>query len=496
MRFPAKLSSHGQFAAIVVAYCAVYLLLRLVLSPVLGTDDVEQAVCSQSLALGCDLRQPPLYTWLQWLTNQIVGEGLFAIFLLKYGLLALLYWLLYRICLRLFADTAVAGIAALSLWLTYPFAVSVHQGVTHSLLLSVLLAASFLVTLQLAERRTLLGYLLLGLLLGLGMLAKYSFALYAAGLVLAALSLPRYQAVLLDARALVTLLVALAVVAPHGLWAWERLDALHGALGGLGQHNVPTAYWLRVASGLASLASALLQFLFPLWLIALIFYPRAFRRLSSPLPHGLQLAGRAMAIAAGLLTLAVLFGGPVEIKPRWMHVILLLAPLYLFGRIAAAGYFPVAKRGYVTTLFLLPVLVIAIWLAQIFLAPKYDKPTRFHAPYDRLARQLGTAGFKQGTIVANELHLAGNMRLFFPDARVVTPAYGHYLPPAQDAAQCLLVWEQHGEPGLPASLQGYLERHGRPIATATPSYIQANYRFSTTATMTLGYLLLPAEYCP
>lgn len=494
MRLPVFQSPHGQFAAIVVAYCVLYFVLRLILSPVLGTDDVEQAVCAQSLALGCDLRQPPLYTWLQWLTNQLAGEGLLAIFLLKYGLLALLYWLLYRIGLRLFADTATAGIAALSLWLAYPFAVGVHQGVTHSLLLSVLLAASFLTALRLEARRSLGGYLLLGLLLGLGMLAKYSFALYAAGLVLAALSLPRYQVLLLDARALATLLAALLVVTPHGLWAWERLDAMHGALGGLGQLNAPAAYWPRVAGGLASLASALLQFLFPLWLIVLIFYPRAFRPLPAPLPDGLRLAGRAMAISAGLLVLAIVFGGPVEIKPRWMHVILLLAPLYLFGRIAAAGYFPVAKHGYVAALFLLPLLVIGVWLGQIFLAPKYGKPTRFHAPYDQLARKIQSVGFASGTLVANELHLAGNMRIAFPDSRIVTPVYAHYLPPAIDSRQCLAVWQSQGHSPIPAELLATLKlpETERPA----PRYIEARYRRSERERMELGFLLLPGGSCP
>ena len=491
MRFPAQLSPHGQFAAIVVAYCAVYLFLRLILSPVLGTDDVEQAICAQSLALGCDMRQPPLYTWLQWLTNLFTSEGLFAIFLLKYGLLFLLYWLLYRIGLRLFHDTAVAGIAALSLWLIYPFAVSVHQGVTHSLLLSVLLAASFLAVLRLDERRTLASYLLLGLLLGLGLLAKYSFALYIAGLIFAALSMPRYQVLLLDARALAGLFVALAVVAPHGLWAWERLDALHGALGGIGQHNAPTSYLPRVLSGLASLVSALVQFLSPLWLIALAFYPRAFRRLSVPLSDDMRLLGRAMAISAGLLALAVLFGGPVEIKPRWMHVILLLAPLYLFGRIATAGYFPVAKNGYVHTLFALPILVIAIWLAQIYLAPKFDKATRFHAPYDVLARQLQGLGFTSGTIVAKELHLAGNMRLFFPDARVVTPAYPQYTPPAHEGRECLLVWEGGGT--VPDSLLGYLSVND--TGDAKTGYLSTPYHHSTHESMVIGYLLLPGKAC-
>lgn len=489
MRFPVQLSPHGQFAAIVVAYCLLHLGLRLILSPVLGTDDVEQAICAQSLALGCDLRQPPLYTWLQWLANRLAGEGMASIFLLKYGLLFLLYWLLYRIGLRLFAHAATACIAALSLWLTYPFAVSVHQGVTHSLLLSVLLAAAFLAALRLTERRGLGAYLLLGLLLGLGLLAKYSFALYAAALALAAFSLPRYRAVLLDRRIALTLALALLVVMPHGLWAWERLAALHGALGGIGQHGAPAGYLPRVASGLTSLFSALVQFLFPLWLIVLAFYPRAFRPLRTPPAEPLRLLGRLIAIAAGLLAVVVLLGGPVEIKPRWMHAILLLAPLYLFGRIEAAGYDNTARRGYLVVLFLLPVLVIVAWLGQTYLAPRLGQTTRFHAPYDQIAAQIRAAGFERGTIVADGLHLAGNMRIAFPASRIVTPAYPQYRPPGSASGPCLIVWEgKEASAGLRALLPANMG--------LTPSEARAYYRNSETKEMTVGYLLLPAGRCP
>ncbi|NWG86114.1 MAG: glycosyltransferase family 39 protein [Hydrogenophilaceae bacterium] len=493
--FP-RLNSH-TFLLIVGLYAVLHFALRLIFSPVLGTDDVEQAVCAQSLALGCDLRQPPLYTWLQWLTNQVAGLGLASIFLLKYGLLFLAYLFLYLIGRRLFNRTATAVLAALSLWLTYPFAVSVHQGVTHSLLLSLLLAASFHAFLRLEEKRHLAGYLLLGGLLGLGLLAKYSFALYAAGLGLAALSLPRYRAVLLDRRILLSLAVALLVVTPHGLWVWERLPAVHGALGGLGQQTAPSAYLPRISSGLLSLASALIQFLSPFWLILLAFYPRAFRPLKAkPLADPLRLLERSILIGIGLLALVVVLGGPVEIKPRWMHVLLLLAPLYLFGRVEAAAYENTSKRGYVIALFLLPVLVIAAWAAQTYLAPQWHKVTRFHAPYDRIAQQLHTAGFERGTLVANELHLAGNLRLFFPQARVLTPAYAHYLPAAGQTDQCLLVWEDRNGVGVPAALQAYLERHGKPRATGTPAYVRAHYRYSEMETMTVGYLLLPAGGCP
>ncbi len=505
-----------NFLLIAGLYVLVHFGLRLVFSPVLGTDDVEQAICAQSLALGCDLRQPPLYTWLQWLVNQVAGTGLFSLFLLKYGLLFATYLCLYAIGRQLFNHTATAVLAALSLWLTYPFAVSVHQGVTHSLLLSLLMAASFLAFLRLEAKRHWAGYLLFGTLLGLGELAKYSFALYAAALLLAALSLPRYRAVLLDRRMVLTVLAGLLVVAPHGLWAWERLDALHGALGGLGQHAAPAAYLPRVATGLASLASALIQFLFPLWLILLVAFPRAFRPLAAaPAPAPSQREGEAMARSARvmlneplrligrllllgilLLALVVFAGGPVEIKARWMHVLLLLAPLWLFGRIEAVYGAGAAKPAYLFTLFLLPPLVIAAWAAQTYLAPQWHKPTRFHAPYDRIAEQLHSAGVEPGTIVANELHLAGNLRLFFPQARVLTPALPQYRPPGRAAGPCLLIWEGGRGSEPPPALRAYLAEPDLASAQHRPGYLQARYRYSDSASLAVGYLLLPGQPCP
>jgi hypothetical protein len=139
-------------------------------------------------------------------------------------------------------------------------------------------------------------------------------------------------------------------------------------------------------------------------------------------------------------------------------------------------------------------LVIAAWAAQTYLAPQWHKATRFHAPYDRIAHEIRAAGFTHGTIVADGLHLAGNLRLFFPEARVLTPAYAHYLPPARPTEPCLLAWE--GSAALPDALQDYLVQHGQGRAEGLAAQAQARYRYSETETMTVGYLQLPAGRCP
>ena len=485
-----------NFYLIIAAYAGLHFTLRLFFSPVLGTDDVEQAICAQSLSLGCDLRQPPFYTWLQWITNQIAGTGLFSIFLLKYSLLAGTYVFLYLAGRRLFREPLTAALAALALWLTYPFAVSVHQGVTHSLLLSLLLAASFWLALRLGERRTTTDYLLLGILLGFGVLSKYSFAVYATALLLAALSLPTFRRAVLDPRILLTLTIAVSITLPHFIWIEQRLDAVAEALGKIGQGNpAATEHGPRVATGLISLASAVLQFLAPFWLVLLAFHPRAFLPLRQvALNEPQQLAGRVLAGSIVILAVIILAGGAMEIKARWMHTIALLAPIYLFARVEALGEAP--RRGYLATLFAVPILVITLWAGQTYLAPKHGKPTRFHAPYDRLAERLRETGFNTGTIVAEGLHLPGNLRVFFPEARVLTPRYGHFLPPAKSAGQCLLVWETVDKTKtVPAPLTGYVLRNWGSLPNGETTYLTEPYHGTQSVKMEIGYLLLPGSVC-
>ncbi len=484
------------FIGLIGAYVALHFLLRVVFSPVIGTDDVTQAIYAQVLAWGYEFRQPPLYTWLQWGSDRLIGVGVASHAFLKYLLLFLTYLFLYLVARQVHARQSTAIIAAASLGLTYPFAVSIHQGVTHSILLTALIAASVWAFIRLERRPSLPGYLGLGLLLGLGVFSKYGFLVFAGAFLLAALSLPRYRRVLLDRRMLLALAIVILIALPPLLWLIERQTDTLAAAAALGPKTAQASTLPPRLANLASLLSSIVQFLAPLWLFLLIFFPKALRRTEAQPgmnEDAARLLGRTLAISLALLVLAMLAGLLGKVQPRWMHAFLLLFPLYFFARAEKAYAQGVARRGYVITLAAIPVLVIVLWAGQTYLGPSLGKATRFHAPYDQLARHLQEGNPEPGLIVAGDEYLAGNLRLYFPQAAVIAASFP-FSPPAPAQGGCLLVWNTAAGASLPPPLEKFLVQ--APGASAAGMKVwKGLYRHSSRDFLEAAYLALPREAC-
>ncbi|WP_431777872.1 glycosyltransferase family 39 protein [Ottowia caeni] len=69
---------------------AAHVVVRVAISPSLKWDEAEQMLWSQHLALGYG-SQPPLYTWLQWAANAVLGPSVLSLSVLKHAALALTY---------------------------------------------------------------------------------------------------------------------------------------------------------------------------------------------------------------------------------------------------------------------------------------------------------------------------------------------------------------------------------------------------------------------
>ena len=171
-----------------LAWVVAWVMLRLSLSEALKWDYGEQMLWSQQLAWGYG-PQPPLYTWLQWGANALLGPSVLALALLK-GVLMILTLLFWLLAARIVMPAAWAPFAALG---TLLLPVSVWIGVrdvTHTLLVSCSVAAFWWALLRQLQRPTAGGFVALGVAVAAALLSKYNAVLVIAAALLAAASLP------------------------------------------------------------------------------------------------------------------------------------------------------------------------------------------------------------------------------------------------------------------------------------------------------------------
>ena len=118
-------------------------------------------------------------------------------------------------------------------------------------------------------------------------------------------------------------------------------------------------------------------------------------------------------------------------------------------------------------------------------------------PVEALAAELRAVGFTgSGTILADGFHVGGNMRVAFPEARVVDPAYPPSTwPSPRGKGGCLLLWQERNDPAMsvavPRDLLAYLadRLHGEVDAPFEDGVASALMFGSDTRRYRLGYRL-------
>lgn len=464
--------SFGRFAALLALYCGIHFILRLSASNTIGVDDAIEGVFTQSLAPGYDPRQPPLYTWLLWLVQRVTGPSLVSFLILKYGLLSATFLLYYRIAQRLFGDTRYASLTAWSLLLLYQIGWNLHEGVTQTQVLMLACTATLYTYLRAADRGTSGAYVLLGLAIGAGLLAKLSFGAFLGCLAVGSLLTPRFRRTLLSPKLLISLAVASAVVSPYAWWLLNGATDLGTVFRSAVGNSNDAGYLPRVGKGLLSAVLTSLGFLSPLLPILLLLFPRGLRRTPAPPEVDTdieRLIGVMLLAGLTLLVLGVLLAGIGEYKERWLHPFLLVAPLCFFCRVRASN--PIARRIhlYLAIVIGICVFVVGLRTAHLIVGPPLCNKCRPLVPYAKLADALAQAGFTTGTIVVRNGNTAGNLRAAFPGARIFVlnnPTFDPPPAPADTGRRCLVVWPvKRGEEGFPKDAGPYLSLSPTDIRT-------------------------------
>jgi len=445
-------------------YAIGHAALRVWISPILNIDDAREAIFSQTLAWGYQPRQPPLYTWLVWATVRLAGVSTASLTVLKYAVLAVGYAFAYATARRVLVEPRLAPLAAFSLLLLLPVGWFVHDDLTQSVAVLAAAAATVYALIRVEAAPTTGRYAWLGLALALGTLSKLTYLVFGAALGLAALTVAPYRRRLLDPRGMLTITLATVLVLPYALWLATHQDDLTRFAQQVGPGST-RSFAAGVLDGLGAVLRAFVYYAAPLGLLFLVLFPETYRL--KPRPGGRETPAGLLVERTLLAGLALLGAGAFvnvlgQLKFRWAIPLFFLLPLYACWRLDRLGVDAVRRRrlrAYAGALVLAEALMVAGVLLQVHIGARVGMPSRLNTPYDAVARAIAAMGFRHGTIVAGPGPLGGNVRLAFPDSRVVSLEAPGYLPapPAGVAGgECLVVWDRGPGDAGPEDLRAWL----------------------------------------
>jgi len=413
-------------------YFAAHVALRVGLSPSLDFDESEQVFLTQFFAAGYN-NQPPLYTWIQIGFQQLFGCSILSLSIQKNLFLLGTYLCVLAGVEKATGDLRLAAIAALGMFTIPQVAWESQRDLSHSV--AAMFAASLLfyaivgLSKSVSSRAALGWYALAGVAIGMGLQFKYNFAIVAVSFSLAMLTVREFRHWMLNWRILVSVTVAAVIIAPNVAWAWNHPDAATQmtvskltAGGGEG--------WIdSVTAGLSALSITLVACCgITMWMFWVLFIPK---QATPDIPSSLRrrdmeqmalMLGHFLVFSLAILFALVVSGMATEFKNRWVQPIVFLLPVYLTIRF---GYHVLRRPrsqelGFVLTIGMMAVILLATY-GRTQTGRYIGKYSRLNSPFTEASRQLRTlSGGDPNLIVAADMRVAGNMRISFPDARIIS----------------------------------------------------------------------------
>ena len=467
--------------SLVFLYCAVHLLLRVLLSPNFNGAEAGDVLFAQSLQWSYRAGHPPLAPWLSWAVMASAHSRL-ALFLLREVIVGVGLMAAFAAARRMIGDARTASLSILFPMAMYGVGWLLHFASVETALLMAMCALYLWADSRALMRATYADYAILGVVSGLGVLTDYVFLVLPFAMSVALVFVPELRARLRIQPLIVAAIVALAIVAPYVALAPDAFT-----WGANGERLV----------ALRDLVIALVVFALPAALVFLILYPRAARPLASAERPQTWLRFLRVSVAAAGVVSAVailLIGGDAT---AFAYPVLLPLPIVFFLR-ARLVYGDNTERGDKRfALAVLACIVIGIAL-RVWMYESRAHDCRHCAEYwpmPRYATAFRQAGFLQGTIAAPDAALAGNLRTSFPDDRVVTPQapagrFGPAIP-----GECLIVWE--GDGAIPKALHDYVtQTYGAKLEQrAVQGDVEATLLTSKDRRDRMNFLILAQGAC-
>lgn len=454
-----RLLSGPRFAGALILYLVLIALIKGQLYLGGLGHDADQLVLSQAFQLGYDNRNPPLFTWLVIAAARVLGPGLGAVLAVKSLTMLALYGFLYLAARRALRDPALAVLAALAPFAMYEVGLWLAIKYSNTAALAALCAASVYVLLRLGESGRTFWYASFGIVAGLGLLAKYNYAIILVALVLAGQFDAGFRAHLRDRRILLSLAIALAIIAPHAYWMATAAPGYGDVTTGRFGMGSGLPWGERLTLGALAGLKAILNMLLPLGLGVPFLAWHAWRRPRSsarssdyaqsagdwPGRRYFRLFGIYLLICTVAVFALVAASGAVTVRGHYLFIFLPF-PIWLFAWLQGLGPSRVARNRIALAFVLLALASPAIMATKYLSHPLRDSAAPYNLPYEALAERLREGGFTRGTLYASDYPyaLSGNLRPYLPGVRILGSNTPQFTPPGNEfPGACLLLWARH-----------------------------------------------------
>ncbi len=436
-------------------YLVAMWFLRLWLFPAGSADDAEQLFFAQSFELGYKAGQPPLYTWIVWSAEQVFGVSLGLVVAIKYGFIWLTHLLAFILGRQLTNSSRWGVLTSLCLFAIYYLAWDSILNYSQTVLIAALAFAGVAAVRAIVRNGSASAAVTLGLIVGVGIMTKYNFALFSVALIGAALLDRRGRGTLIGRGGVFGLIAAALISLPHLVWlitGHVSGAALTQAVPAMSATDGSAFAWGPFLAargvGLLDTLEATVSILLPFLVIWLIFFPRSARRIGSAAGETVTADLRLMERIFGLFLLQVLLlvavAGMTEVRNHWF-IVLVPFVAYAVLRTAAVYGDPADPRPLACSAVLL-MLACAVTVG-IATAAILEKQTCFECdmviPYDKVAENLKSRGFSRGNVFASDQpsQIAGNLRPYFPGAQLNSLVFSAYQPPEpKKSTGCLAIW--------------------------------------------------------
>jgi lipopolysaccharide core galacturonosyltransferase RgtB len=412
-RSPLEISGRTLLICIGI-YFALHVLTRSLVSNNLQVDEAEQLIFTQNWAWGFG-SQPPLYNWIQKVFFSVFGLNVFALSFLKNAILWAFYAFFYLAAREIFAEKRHAVLATVSIFFIPAIVWESQRDQTHLVLATACAAATLFVFMRICKGAGAGAYAALGMFAAFGVLAKYNYAFLLPALALAALT-SRFRGVILTRRILITVAVFLLITWPHFDWLLHHRDLATSQT-----YKFKLAEKAGAASayvtGTWQLAKAAAAFLLA---PTLVFLPLLahFRGIRTDEWSRFFLRLFAFGLILGLVM--ILCFRVTYFRDRWLQPLFFAYPMLLVGLVAPRLTAAIEGR-FLALSGAVAITVLLVMNGVVLGANQLNRAHNLNIPFAALAEKLKRSGFQRGSIVADRFIVGGNLKMQFPESRIIIP---------------------------------------------------------------------------